>query len=77
MNNFNDIIDVATTDNMIGLVKADGSAWIMEFNPEKITNGDIHPSKISLQEPVSQVYMNYNDIFLTTASNTSYHLRRN
>lgn len=77
VNNFSGVVDVATTDNMVVFVKGDGSAWIMEFNPEKITNGDINPTKISLQEPVSKVYMNYSDIFLKTSSQIVYHLRRN
>jgi hypothetical protein len=77
INNFSGVVDVATTDNMVVFVKGDGSAWIMEFNPEKITNGEINPTKISLQEPVSKVYMNYSDIFLKTPSQAVYHLRRN
>lgn len=49
----------------------------MEFNPEKIVSGDINPTKISIQEPISQVYMNYSDIFLTTTGKNAFHLRRN
>jgi hypothetical protein len=36
LNNFKNVAAFATTDNMIVIVNTDGTAWIMEFNAEKI-----------------------------------------
>ena len=75
--NFRDVVDISTTDNMVVIVKVDGSAWIMEFNPEKICGGEISPSKIGVGEAIEGVYMNYNDIFLRGKKHNVYHLQRN
>ena len=71
-----DIVDVATTDNMIVVVDGSGQSWIMEFNADKIVNGEINPSKIVIKEHISKVYMNYSDIFLQS-NKAIYHMKRN
>ena len=71
------IVDVATTDNMVVVVDSQGQSWIMEFNSDKIINGEVNPSKIVLKEPINRVYMNYSDIFLQSSSKNIYHMKRN
>ena len=43
------VVDVSTTDNIIVVITADGSAWIMEFNAEKIIDGELNPAKINIK----------------------------
>lgn len=77
ISNFTDLVDVATTDNMVVIVTSEGHAWIMEFNAEKIISGELNPSRISLRENISRVYMNFSDIFLCTKDHNVYYLKRN
>jgi len=46
---FKNVIAFATTDNMIVIVNSDGTAWIMEFNAEKIMSEELSASKISIR----------------------------
>jgi len=62
--NFKNVVDIATTDNMIVVVTDEGQAWIMEFNADKIIAEGLTPGKINLKEKVKSVCMNYGDIFL-------------
>lgn len=53
------LIDFATSDNMIVVVTTEGKALISEFNPQAISEG-FNFSPIRLQEQnVKEVYMNY------------------
>jgi hypothetical protein len=52
INRFEEAVDVATTDNMVVIVDRDGSAWIMEFNADKIITGEVTPSRIGVGETV-------------------------
>lgn len=77
LSRFKDIVDIATTDNMIVVVSQDGSAFISEFSSEKIVSDEITPSKISLKLKIRRVFMSYGDIFLLAEDGEVYHLRRN
>ena len=53
------LIDFATSDNMIVVITTEGKALISEFNPQALTEG-LNFSPIRLQgQNVKHVYMNY------------------
>ena len=49
----------------------------MEFNAEKIMSGTLNHTKIRIDEPIKNVVMNNNEIFLQTTCQKVYHMRRN
>lgn len=77
ISNIKNVVDASTTDNMIVVITSDGGAWIMEFNPEKIVEEELTPTRLALSENVKSVFMNYGDIFLLCESTNIYHLKRN
>lgn len=49
LNHFKEVVDVATTDNMIVVVTKDGGSFISEFSSEKIIANDFTSSKINIK----------------------------
>ncbi len=71
------IVDFATSDNMIVVITTEGKALISEFNPQALSEG-LNFSPIRLQgQNVKRVYMNYGEIFLITESDRVYFMKRN
>ena len=53
-----DLVDFATSDNMIVVITTEGKALISEFNPQALSEG-LNFSPIRLQgQNVKRVYMN-------------------
>ena len=77
LSHFQNVVDIATTDNMIVVVTADGVATIAEFNADKIITGELTYSKIQIKQKVVKVFMNYGEIFLVDDSQKILHLKRN
>lgn len=74
---FKTVVDVATTDNMIVVVTAEGAAVIWEFSTEKMVGNEITQSRIALEEKVKRVWMDYGEVFLMGESGQVLHLKRN
>jgi hypothetical protein len=54
-----DLVDFATSDNMIVVITTEGKALISEFNPQALSEG-LNFSPIRLQgQDVKRVYMNF------------------
>ena len=74
---FKAVSDVATTDNMIVVVTAEGTALISEFSPEKMVANEMALTRIGLEEKVRRVWMDYGEVFLLAESGQVLHLKRN
>lgn len=77
LTHFQNAIDVATTDNMIVVITADGNATIAEFNADKIITGELTYSRLQIKQKVVKVFMNYGEIFLVDEAQKILHLKRN
>lgn len=77
LTHFQNVVDVATTDNMIVVITADGIATIAEFNADKIITGELTYSKLQVKQRVARVFMNYGEIYLIDEEQKILHLKRN
>jgi hypothetical protein len=74
---FTTATDIATTDNMIVVLTADGAASIAEFNADKVVAGELTFAPIRLSSRVDRLFMSHGEVFLVDDQQQAFHLKRN